>query len=187
MTNAIEFKEQAMSTAIATIEKVHPFEKAGLGKAPFQYVGMVYQEISHGQRVVGSVGGCEMTTKPGGSCAFCGKYIVNMFDVESADGHRFHVGCDCIRKVGDVVLTKKVNADVKKMKAKRESDRIAEARRNLPQAYSLRSQPHPTPYLASEGKTMAGYCEWLLANSGPSGKLRAARMIELSIAQRVEE
>lgn len=175
-----------MTTTNATA-MIHPFEKKGLGKAPFTYVGIEAQEMSKGQRVIGSVGGCEMTTKPGGTCDYCGTYIVNMFVVESSDGNRFHVGCDCIRKVGGDKLVKLVNADVKKTAKDKMNKRIAEARANLPQAHSLRSQPHPNAHLASEGKNLAHYCEWLFANAGESGQLRATRMVELAIAPVVND
>ena len=81
-----------MTTATETTS-IHPFEAAGLGKAPFRYVGTAVQEIGvDGRRVLGHVGGATVTTKPGGTCAYCGTYIVNMFDIESADGNRFTAG-----------------------------------------------------------------------------------------------
>lgn len=165
----------------------HAFEKRGLGKAPFRYIGMEHQEISNGQRVIGSVGGCEVTTKPGSTCDYCGAYILNIFRVESADGQTFKVGCDCVCKVGDAGLEKSIKDDVKKMKAQREKDRIDAARVNLPLARSLMSQPHPNAYQASEGKSMWHYCEWLLKNADTAGKLRACRMIEVSIAPRCDD
>jgi|ERR1700738_1102613 len=165
---------------------IHPFEKAGLGKAPFRYVGVEAQEMSQGRRVLGSVGGCEVSTTPGGTCAYCSHYILNMFIVESADGNRFHVGCDCILKV-DAKLGVEVSKDVKKLKKDREIARIKNAMENLPQAYSLKSQPHPNAYHAEQGKTLWHYVEWLFKNCGKSGQLRAARMVELAIAPAVEE
>jgi hypothetical protein len=180
-----EQPKQEMNMTTAT--QMHSFEKAGLGLSPFRYVGMEHQEIEYGQRVIGSVGGCSITTKPGGTCAYCGQYIVNMFQVESADGKRFHVGCDCIEKVGDAGLIKLVAADLKKLKAQREADRIVRAKSALPKAYGLTNQPHPNGYMAEQGKTLRDYCEWLMTHSGTAGKLRAARMIEAAIASIAEE
>lgn len=162
---------------------IHPFESRGLGKAPFRYVGIQHQEISYGQRVIGSAGGVPITTKPGGTCAYCHAYIVNMFNVESADGQRFHVGCDCIRKV-DGALAKLVDADVKKDKAAREAARIQQAKDALPHAELLKGQPHPIAYHAADGKSLWHYAGWLLQNGGKSGQLRAARMIEAAISPR---
>ena len=161
-----------------TQTEVHPFEARGLGKAPFRYVGLQYQEISYGERVIGNVGGCAMTTKPGGTCAYCHAYIVNMFNVESSDGNRFHVGCDCIKKVGDVKLAKQIAPALKKLKASRDAARIAAAKAALPGKTSLAGKPHPNAYAQANGKTLADYCEWLLKNGGTTGRLKAARIIE---------
>jgi hypothetical protein len=177
-----------MSTA--TMTAVHPFEQSGNGKAPFRYVGIVHQEIAYGEAVVGSVGGCLMTTKPGGTCDYCGQYILNMFRVESADGNRFKVGCDCIAKVDETAPVRNVSqmrADIKRMKAERDLARIIQARANMEHAHSLKSQPHPTAFMASNGKTLHDYAGWLFTNGGTAGKLRAARMVEASISARVED
>lgn len=152
---------------------IHKFEQAGLGKAPFKYIGMVDQQISHGERVIGNVGGVQMTTKQGGSCAYCGQYIINMFNVKSADGNVFHVGCDCINKVGDAGLTVLVNADVKKMKAaKAKAAKLAKeenAKKYVADMLELRGKefaemPHPNTYRASMGDTFTSYIQWLLNN-----------------------
>lgn len=160
-----------------TATAIHPFEQRGLGQAPFRYVGIEAQEMSHGQRVLGSVGGCEVTTQPGGTCAYCGQYIVNMFNVESADGQRFHVGSDCIRKV-DAALAAEIAPAIKQRKRDRDNARIAAAKAALPHAASLRSRPHPVPMLAEQGRTLADYCEWLFKHAGTSGSLRAAKIVE---------
>lgn len=146
---------------------VHCFEKAGLGKAPFRYIGIEDQNISHGQRIIGSVGGVQIETKPGGTCAYCGTYIVNMFNVESADGNRFHVGCECIKKTGDEGLIRRVEAEVKKMeKARREAKKKAKlaAERELcetAQIGLLASKPHPHPYRAAQGETLYDWARWM--------------------------
>lgn len=52
---------------------IHPFERAGLGKAPFRYVGMVAQDLCYGQAILNRAEheqtGVAVTTKPGGTCA----------------------------------------------------------------------------------------------------------------------
>ena len=86
-----------------TTETTHPFTRAGLGQAPFRFVGVEVQDLCYGQAILNrdeyERTGIALTTAPGGSCAYCGTYIVNMFRVESADGHKFHVGSDCIAKI----------------------------------------------------------------------------------------
>jgi hypothetical protein len=81
---------------------LHPFERAGLGKAPFRFVGIESQDLAYGQvclnREEFDRTGILLSTKPGGTCAYCGASILVMFNVESSDGQRFHVGCDCVEK-----------------------------------------------------------------------------------------
>jgi hypothetical protein len=166
---------------------IHPFERSGLGKAPFRYVGLVHQEIAYGEAVVGSVGGVLITTHAGGTCDHCGHAILDMFAVESADGKRFKVGCDCIDKVGDVKGTATLPADVKAAKLARENRRIEAAKAALPTAWLLSGQPHPTKWRAQEGATMADYCKWMFEHAGHAGKLATARIVERAMAPRVEE
>lgn len=67
-------------TEAATVVRSHPWEKAGLGVAPFRFV--------------------MMTTAPGqgDGCHYCGTGIKYLFHCVSSDGKRFHVGCDCIAR-----------------------------------------------------------------------------------------
>jgi hypothetical protein len=149
---------------------VHCFEAAGLGKAPFSYDGVIHQEMAYGERVLGSVGGCTMTTKAGGTCDYCGTYIVNMFRVRSSDGNTFKVGCDCIRKTGDEGLIRRVEKDVKAANKKRRDERkmtklIAAKEYCLATIPShrgtLASLPHPSPTLAGLGRTGLDYANWM--------------------------
>ena len=165
----------------ATTTTVHPFEKAGLGLAPFRYVGMVHQDIRDGVRHLGeTAGGCYITTNPGGTCDYCGMAIVNMFTIKSADGKTFKVGCDCLAKV-DAKLTVRAKVDVKAKKKAADAARIKAARESLPRAESLRLAPHPTAWGAANGKTMADWCEWMFVNAGTTGKLNAARVVEKAL------
>lgn len=148
---------------------IHCFEAAGLGKAPFRYIGEQFQDIRYGNtRVIGNIGGCTLETKPGGTCDYCGTYIVNMFTIESADGNRFKVGCDCVLKTGDAGLIRKVDAAVKKNRKAREIARKraqAQDDRELCETYQiglLASKPHPHPSMARDGKTLADWAQWML-------------------------
>lgn len=160
--------------------KLHPFERAGLGKAPFRYAGMVDQDIRYGMATIGEVGGCLLQTTPGGTCDYCGMAILNMFRVQSADGKTFKVGCDCIEKV-DAKLAKAIAPEIKRRKDAREKARIDAAKALLPNAESLRSKPHPTAFMATQGATLWDYAAFLMRNGGKCGQLRAARMIEKAI------
>jgi vacuolar-type H+-ATPase subunit E/Vma4 len=58
---------------------LHPFEKAGLGKAPFHCTGV---------------------TDAWSACQFCGTPIRYRFYIAGADGSTFYVGSDCVAKTG---------------------------------------------------------------------------------------
>ncbi len=172
-------------------ETVHPFEKAGLGKAPFKFVGAVSQNVSYGQAVVGHLNnGVEILTKAGGTCAYCGAGILNMYNVKSADGKTFHVGSDCILKVGGPDLAKKVN---KAIAAKRKATAAANAEKKIAAAIfaltqtetrsKLASKPHPTIFLANKGETLLTWVEWVMAHCGPGGQLNAAKAVLLEMSK----
>lgn len=165
----------------ATVEAIHPFEKAGLGKAPFRYIGAIEQPlISAGTVVIGHHMGCQVETNPGGTCDYCGMAIINMFRVRSSDGNVFKVGCDCLAKV-NIVNPQALKADVKKAKDARSDARIANARKLLESEAiraELASKPHYQPWAQAKGLTMLDCVEWLLSNGGRTGKTDAAKMIE---------
>jgi hypothetical protein len=68
----------------------HPFEKSGLGQAPFRCVGVTENVFMLPD------GG----SKAGGCCDYCFTGIRYEFHIESADEKNFKVGCDCVRKAG---------------------------------------------------------------------------------------
>jgi hypothetical protein len=122
-----------MTTATQN-DTIHKFEIAGLGKAPFKLIGF-YKMPSNslaGQnpdaynmalRAMPQGAGC-------GSCQFCGIPLINNFIIESSDGQKNAVGCDCVQKVGDRGLTTKIKemqriARKEKRDAEREATRLA--------------------------------------------------------------
>ena len=71
---------------------VHAFEDRGLGKAPFRVTGFsesIYQASPDSPR------------QPGSNCDYCGTGIMIVCHIQSADGHHFKVGCNCVEKTGD--------------------------------------------------------------------------------------
>lgn len=63
----------------ATRAKLHPFERAGLGLAPFRATHCTAGEAT---------------------CAYCGHGLKYLFHVESGDGKKFIVGSDCVERAG---------------------------------------------------------------------------------------
>jgi len=153
---------------------VHVFERAGLGKAPFQFVGMnknAYQACP----------GAPM--QPGGTCDYCGASIMFEFFIRSADGKTFKVGSDCVCKFDTGGLRRVVDAKVREMKRKanieRQDAKIARAKELLPQvADKLRAQPHPQDWRAKQGETLYACVVWYFANAGRAGQCWAAKLIE---------
>jgi hypothetical protein len=93
-----------MDTMILT----HKFTDAGLGQAPFKFIGIQENAIKHANG----------HSQAGGCCDFCSTGIRWEHIILSADGKRSVVGSDCIRKVGDAKLMKA--SDIAKKAALRE-------------------------------------------------------------------
>jgi ferredoxin len=88
--------------------KIHAFEKSGLGKAPFAYVGF-FQGKAHADEFTGSQG-CT-------ACAYCSTGITNCFQIESSDGKKFIVGSECVKKTGDKGLIDLAKRELNRLKA----------------------------------------------------------------------
>lgn len=75
---------------------VHPFEIAGLGRAPFTLEGYSCEvgpkRLADGV-TVGAPG------QPMGTCDYCGRGIAHVFKIRSSDGKESGVGCDCVLKI----------------------------------------------------------------------------------------
>lgn len=160
----------------------HPFTRAGLGAAPFRYLGERAQTIAYGQRVILEVDGYQVTTKAGGTCAYCGTFIVNMHNVRSADGKVFHVGIDCLEKVYGP--THKITHAAKRAMASqakaRDAAKIAAAAQALTLEQiraALAAQSHPSPARAARGETLLDSVVWMMAHAGQTGKLKTARTV----------
>lgn len=157
---------------------VHPFEAAGLGKAPFRVVG-VERRVGPIPLPDGSFAGAP--GQPMGCCQFCFTGIAECWLIQSADGRQSVVGCDCVRKTGDVVLRKEMAPLQRTLRHAREDARIDAARRLLGLASvrdALAEEPHPLAYRAARGETALGFAEWSMESCGTAGRLRAARVIE---------
>ena len=164
-------------------KRIHKFEKAGLGKAPFACVGY-YQDVGPKQVdpnnpsvLVGAPG------QPMGTCDYCGMGIKHVFVIRSSDGHKFRVGSECVYKTGDACITSEVKQKVNAIKrdAKRERDlaRIADAQERLQcpdLCAKLGERPHPHPSMGH--LTMMDWVDWMMAHAGISGKIRVCRAID---------
>jgi len=164
---------------------IHKFEAAGLGLAPFRYVGCYEDRGPHRSEINGVTVEVGAPGQPMGTCAYCGQGIALCFQIRSSDGRTFVVGSDCVEKTGDRGL-QAVKNDARKMaraaQLGREETRIAAAQALLaldgPVARALAAKPHTHAYRASLGETQLDATRWLFECSGHSGKMRATRAVE---------
>lgn len=82
--------------AAAAVQWVHPFERAGFGRAPYRVTGYDLRKF---QACQGAPVQC------GTSCDICMNGIMHVYLVTSSDGVTFKVGCDCVLKTRDTALS----------------------------------------------------------------------------------
>ena len=163
-------------------DKLHVFERAGLGRAPFQFVGI--------ERRVGPIllGGGVTVGAPGqpmGSCQFCGTGIAECCHIEDADGKTFIVGNVCVGKTGDHGLVNDVKRAVRRSQMERrhaQQDAVIGAGRKILEADAelraqFASEPHPIDWAAKEGKTRLEWVEWMFKFAGRAGRQDVAKYI----------
>lgn len=167
--------------------RVHVFETAGLGKAPFKFVEV--RELRGPLKIMDKNGNWtgEESGSPGqpmGCCKFCSQGIAICCFIESADGKRFMVGSDCVEKTGDRGLgkVKTVVAQYKREQSlAKERVRVAQLALRLSGDADLRallsSKPHPQQWRRDEGESLLDSVEWFMANAGHTGKLKMVRMV----------
>lgn len=180
MNTAIE----AIAATIPVSENraAHPFERAGLGVAPFKFVGMVEKtyQACHGAPI-----------QPGASCDYCGTGIRYCCQIVSADGKRFVVGCDCItkihdetnRKLTDVIkmegqmraAQRKIAATQRATKAAGNRGIVDEALANEDSRAKLAALPHP---LGFGGKSLLSWVEWMAKHSGAAGTAKICKALK---------
>lgn len=176
----------------ATGTKIHVFEKAGLGKAPFRCVA-VERRVGP---IVSEVGGCRLEVgapgQPMGTCDFCGTGIADCFVIRSADQKEFVVGCDCVAKTGDSGLKRvvsehkrQVNRAKRAAQIERESARIEAVKAKISDPAvreKLAAIPHGKDWKGNQ-RFLLGSAEWYFQNAGHSGQLGMARIIEKTLAE----
>lgn len=166
-----------------TTTEQHKFEKAGLGKAPFRLIRVVerrgpYRELDKNGMPTGLEIGAP--GQPMGCCKYCYTGIATCYVIESADGNRFDVGCECVRKVGDAGLIKTINKHKSRAAKAREEQRIGDMRDRLTMDDDLRaflaSKPHPKQWLNT--MNLLDSVEWMMKNAGHAGRIKTVRLIE---------
>lgn len=163
----------------------HPWEVAGLGKYPFRVVG-VFENRGPIHMPDGTMVGAP--GQPMGTCDYCGNGIAECWSIKAADGKRFIVGCDCVRKayaeagervpaaVEAYAREKRKRAADAKDKAVR--DRLDEILASPPPA--LRDAKVVTPW--GEERAAVDDLKQVLRFCGAAGRARHLKRIERMIA-----
>ena len=168
----------------ATAAKIHPFEMANLGKAPFFFDGME-------EKVYVACPGAP--AQPGSTCDYCGQGIRYVCWIKSSDGKSFKVGCDCVlklnresnRKATKTVEDARLEAEVRRAKTKADNakkwERVRKAFELLDSSPDLQAKfaakPHPSRQVAKD-VTYLDYIGFCRKYAGLSGSLAIAKIIE---------
>ena len=172
-------KGETMNTVEA--DTLHPFEKAGLGKAPFRYIGSEVKigpiKLADGITIVGSPG------QPMGTCDYCGMGISVCYTIESVDGERFVVGSTCVNKLYRASnqtasqlaydpVYQQIKADKRdrdrKLRHEREAAKI-KAGKEWAESHRSELEAMPNPYRA--GENLWQQYEWFMLHAGNKGRL----------------
>lgn len=177
----------SLNTTTGADIKIHKFQLAGLGRAPFTFINIIERTYCPCPGVA---------SQPSGTCAYCGNGIKYCCVIQDADGKTFEVGNECVKKTDDAGMIKIITNKLKiamaqkrreaaeiKRRAKFEADRArVEAARVILQdsavVASLSAQIHPVESRAKLGDTLLNYVNWLLENADIGGQVRAAFYIE---------
>lgn len=174
--------EQRQAAHAATANStIHVFERAGLGKAPFSFVGVTVKKY---QACPGA------PVQPGGTCAYCGNGIMECCIIKDSLGAAFLVGNVCVGKTSDRGLINEAKQAINRLKREaktvKDDARIAAAKSLFTSEPRIRetlsTYPHPNDFMAEKGLRRDDYVDWMLQNAGISGQLQAARLIETTAA-----
>lgn len=167
------------------MSEIHPFEAAGLGKAPFRYLGC--SEAEYGPIIISERGGVTTSVGAPGQlmsvCKCCYQPISEVHRIKSADGLVSSVGRTCIKKLapkGDPVL-RKANRASRARQVAREEGRIDALRQRLVASdlrERLAAMPSPT---RPQEETAAAWVDWMLRHAGHSGRMRVVRWVDKRI------
>lgn len=154
------------------------FERAGMGLAPFTLRGVE-------EKVYVAYPGA--TPQAGGTCDFCGTGIRYVFHIQSADGKKWGVGCECVRHTQDAGLIRRATSEQRNIDRKnrhaREDKKIAEMKEWF---YAHAEQAKAVPSLNSRraeehGETLFDCVEWFLKNAGRSGSIDILKLAKKKI------
>lgn len=137
-----------------TIEKIHPFEKSGMGVGPFSFVGSISLPSQNlaGHNPNAYNNALRMAHAQAakhdlrlGSCYHCGMGILHHCIISDRNGTKFLVGNVCVQKTGDKFLGSKTKIAARKMAA-----RVREQNKQIKHEIWLASPSEENPELTNE-------------------------------------
>jgi hypothetical protein len=148
------------------IGRIHVFEKAHLGVAPFRFVGME-------KKVYQACPGAPI--QPGGMCDYCGQGIMFLCTIRDRDGKTFIVGSDCVLRTGDGNLKKVLGEEQRKLnreKANVRDQAVRDALHSLLDDPETRAKLDAYRFEKREGwwKTATEEITWMLDKAGAAGR-----------------
>ena len=160
--NQITERNQAVTKAI---KKIHRWEAAELGKAPFTFIGV--DRITFGGSFPGD------PIKPGSTCDYCGQAIMYVCQVRSSDGKSFKVGNECIRKIDEMpkIIADKYQREIKRQQANIKREQTQTKAAELIKQYEdnrdkFTAYPHPQKWAQEQGQTLADSIDWMIIYAG---------------------
>lgn len=181
------------TTETTTCDRIHPWEKAGLGKAPFAWLGVFEDYGPHKVERDGITFETGAPGQPMGCCAYCGQGIGECHQIRSADGKKFVVGCDCVRRIeseGSPVYTatERAHRDLQNKKARVRAslkDESVSAELDALMAEptttaKLAASPSAYAWQAAKGATRLDDWKFIVSRCGASGR---ARMLKLLVKE----
>lgn len=163
----------------------HPFERSGLGIAPFRCIGVerrvgpIRTQVAPGVTVeVGAPG------QPMGTCAHCGTGIAECCIIQDANGKRFVVGNQCVLKTlqgsgAGTVLERTHAKALKEARKAHELEQAAALNDRLANDAALRATlaALPSPNAWQREHTMLDWALWMMRASGAAGRTKVRRAI----------
>lgn len=160
----------------------HPWERVGLGTAPYRYRGC-FEDRCGGPVTVGGIEIQNGTPgQPAGTCDYCGQGIAICHKIRGADGLEFIVGSDCVARLdGADTRIERAAADAARKVALAASH--ARDDRTIAAGTAALEDPAVRAALAAATngqRSMLDYVAWCLGPTslcGRAGKVKAARIV----------
>jgi hypothetical protein len=169
-------------------EAIMDYEKRGLGKPPFVFIGMAtvpspslaeYNPEAY-KNALKRLPRPTMSGAHVGTCTRCGMPIKYNFMVKNGEGKTFPVGSECILKHDRTMQRQTANA-LKKEKAKINREKALIVRGQILKILedeALDKIPHPNEFLAQKGNTIRDWGRFVLDRGSKSGRAKLLKQLQ---------